>query len=345
MAQQMIRNYYNEKSREMANDPANNHEAVGDRVDSCSNKRLCGEQDCEKFHHRLLHKNIVKDSEIKTKDVLLMNTSWSNRKLSPATDVYLKVLPVTIIGPDGNITVNAIMYDGSTLSLIDMELARKLGIRVLNTIPSETRATGCATMGESEKKPAEQVLGLYWNPTDDTFSFRISFEKVDPDVTSGRRTPTKRNVLKLMMSLYDPLGFLAHLIIKAKIFFQKVWRSDASEEAFASVAYLRIIVGSKISTAFILAKTKVAPLKPLSIPRLELQAAVMGTRLARTIKKELNVRAHSTHFWSDSRIVLCWIRSDARKFKQFVSNRVGEILEESEVEQWKWVPTAENDAT
>ncbi|CAG7701870.1 unnamed protein product [Allacma fusca] len=247
-------------------------------------------------------------------------------------------------------------------------------------------------MVESEEKSVERVLGLYWNPTDDTFSFRISFEKVDPDVTSGRRTPTKREVLKLMMYLYDPLGFLAHLIIQARIFFQKFWRSgvdwdevipaklipiwqtwletlekintnevprcyhfklleadviqlhifsDSSEEAFASVAYLRIIFGPTISTAFVLAKTKVAPLKPISIPRLELQTAVVGTRLARTIKKELNFRAHSAHFWPVSRIVLCWIRSDARKFKQFVS-RFGEILEESEVEQWKWVPTAEN---
>ncbi|CAG7729101.1 unnamed protein product, partial [Allacma fusca] len=264
---------------------------------------------------------------------------------------------------------------------------------VLQTIPDDMRASGCVGLGVGEERPVERVLGLYWNPNSDAFSFKLAFEKVDPDVVSGKRVPTKRDILKLMMSLYDPLGFLAYFVVKAKILFQKVWRlglnwdeaippemnsiwqswlmtlskitdysiprcyhyglktaisiqlhvfSDASEEAFSSVAYLRVVVGDEISTAFLLAKTKVAPLKPLSIPRLELQAAVMGTRLATTVKKELGVNVHSTYYWSDSRIVLCWIRSDARNYKQFVANRVGEILEESEVEQWRWVPTSEN---
>jgi len=63
-----------------------------------------------------------------------------------------------------------------------------------------------------------------------------------------------------------------------------------------------------------MAETRVAPLKPMSIPRLELQAAVMGSRLATTIKKEPSIEIYQTFFWTDSQTVLCWIRSDARMY-------------------------------
>jgi len=53
---------------------------------------------------------------------------------------------------------------------------------------------------------------------------------------------------------------------------------DASEQAFAAVAYWRITSQDKTEVAFAMEKSRVAPLKPMSIPRLELQAAVMGTR-------------------------------------------------------------------
>ena len=117
---------------------------------------------------------------------------------------------------------------------------------------------------------------------------------------------------------------------------------DASEQAFASVAYLRIAGPSGIDIAFIMSKTRVAPLKPISIPRLELQAAVMGSRLATCIKDGHAIDVGQVYYWTDSRTVLCWIRSDARRYKQFVSHRVGEILEASEVSEWHWIPTALN---
>ncbi|CAG7818215.1 unnamed protein product, partial [Allacma fusca] len=99
----------------------------GHRVDSCMNKRLCGEQNCEKFHHQLLHKK-VKEPETEQTNVLLMNKHLTSQRIV-RSDVHLKVLPVVIKGPGGEATVNAIMDDGSTLSLLDMELAQKLGIR------------------------------------------------------------------------------------------------------------------------------------------------------------------------------------------------------------------------
>lgn len=71
---------------------------------------------------------------------------------------------------------------------------------------------------------------------------------------------------------------------------------DASEQAFAAVAYLRTIYADGVNVAIVAAKTRVAPTKPLSIPRLELQGAVLGTRLSETIKKELRLQVSKEFF-------------------------------------------------
>ncbi|XP_017468479.1 PREDICTED: uncharacterized protein LOC108360625 [Rhagoletis zephyria] len=89
-------------------------------------------------------------------------------------------------------------------------------------------------------------------------------------------------------------------------------------------------------------KTRVAPLKPISIPRMELMAAILGLRLANCVESEASIRIDRRYFWTDSRDVLCWIRSDARKFQQFVAVRIGEILEGSEISNWRWVPSTQN---
>src|SRR5277367_5823106 len=109
-----------------------------------------------------------------------------------------------------------------------------------------------------------------------------------------------------------------------------------------SVAYLRTETREEIRCTIVIAKSKVSPLKPLSIPRLELQAATVGSRLSTLIQKEHDLKIDRTFFWSDSRTVLSWIRSDARRYKQFVSVRIGEILETTNIEDWRWVPTGEN---
>ena len=117
---------------------------------------------------------------------------------------------------------------------------------------------------------------------------------------------------------------------------------DASEKAYAAVGYLRITHENHIACSMVGAKTRVAPLKPLSIPRLELEAAVLGSRLARTIEKSHSIKIKKRVFWTDSKTVICWLRSDQRKYKQFVAFRVGEILEITALEEWRWIPTKEN---
>lgn len=120
---------------------------------------------------------------------------------------------------------------------------------------------------------------------------------------------------------------------------------DASQAAFAAVAYWRVTYeDDDVQASFLSVKTKCAPMRTMTIPRLELQAAVLGTRLMNTVKEEHSVVITDLVLWTDSKTVLRWIGSTHRRYKQFVGNRVAEILESSKVSQWRWVPTADNAA-
>ena len=84
-------------------------------------------------------------------------------------------------------------------------------------------------------------------------------------------------------------------------------------------------------------------MKPMSTPRMELQAALVRVRLAHKIKKVRRLHITSCYWWSDSKAVLQWLSMDPRNL-QFVMNRVGEILEHTNISEWRWVPTKTNPA-
>ncbi|XP_053698802.1 uncharacterized protein LOC128745752 [Sabethes cyaneus] len=120
--------------------------------------------------------------------------------------------------------------------------------------------------------------------------------------------------------------------------------TDAGEKAYGCVAYLRAEINGKNVCALVMSRSKVAPLKQLSIPRLELQAAVLGARLMRTVQKNHSFAIQQTYLWTDSQTVLSWIRSDQRRYKQFVGFRIGEILSSTKLADWRWTPTRLNEA-
>ena len=121
--------------------------------------------------------------------------------------------------------------------------------------------------------------------------------------------------------------------------------TDASQQAYGAATYARHLYEDGSVTCRLLAsKSRVAPLQAVSIPRLELMAAVVELQLAEAFGNILNLPKHEWLFWSDVVDVLYWIRGCSRKFKPFVTNRVREIQSLTDPEQWRHVPTKQNPA-
>lgn len=241
----------------------------------------------------------------------------------------------------------------------------------------------------------ERALGLQWDVDPDTLTFAARLKTIENSLRELQHPPTKRQMLKFIMSVYDPLGFLNLFTVRAKILMQNVWRRgtswderlceddarewqlwiesfdaikdfkiprclylnkhslstelhvfcDASEKAYATVIYWRVnYEDGSFGVNLVASKNYVTPLKPLSIPRFELQAAVIGARLAESVIKCLGSRINKKVYWSDSKTVLCWLKSDPRNYQVYVANRLGELDSLTEASSWRWVPSAENTA-
>ena len=91
-----------------------------------------------------------------------------------------------------------------------------------------------------------------------------------------------------------------------------------------------------------MAKSRVAPLKATTIPRLELAAAVVVTRLDQMARSESEIRIDTSIFWTDSTCVLGYLNNDSRRFQTFVANRIATIRETSSPSQWRYVTSDKN---
>ena len=120
---------------------------------------------------------------------------------------------------------------------------------------------------------------------------------------------------------------------------------DASFDAYGTVSYLRSVSeGGIIHCALMLGKSKLAPLKPLTVPRLELLAAVLAVKVDNLLRHEVRLPLEKSVFWTDSTTVLQYIASSAGRFKPFVANRLNVIQVATVVEQWKYVNSKLNPA-
>lgn len=120
---------------------------------------------------------------------------------------------------------------------------------------------------------------------------------------------------------------------------------DASERAYGTVAYLRVRDGhDHVHVAFVMARSRVSPKKQLSMPRLELSAALLGAQLATTLQSELTLSFTRTVLWSDSTTVLTWLKSESCHYKVFVGTRIAEIQDLTHPDTWRYVDSQNNPA-
>ncbi|GFR22000.1 integrase catalytic domain-containing protein [Trichonephila clavata] len=238
----------------------------------------------------------------------------------------------------------------------------------------------------NENDELVKTLGLSWRPREDTFMYQMNLQEVPVTIT-------KRTVLSFISKLYDPLGLLQPIIIKAKMMIQKIWLlkidwdqnlprqeienfqryvaelhqlkdlkiprcillkdsvavhligfADASAQAYGACLYVKSENANKTQIRLLCSKTRVAPLKTLSIPRLELLAATLLAKLTSKIIKIIDLEFDEVHLFSDSKVVLDWIQMQPHLLKVFVANRVSLIQELTETFSWHNVKTKENPA-
>jgi hypothetical protein len=260
---------------------------------------------------------------------------------------------------------------------------------VIESIPEDERAKDVKGIDlQRDSLPEERTLGVLWDPESDAFGFRA----VDKE-----KPPTRRGILSMTSSVYDPVGFLSPFILKAKLILQDLCRlrigwdedippehlckwqrwltdlplvsqfqtercvkpkdfnnivdsqlihfSDSSEDGYGTVSYIRLVnEDGRIHVCLLLSKARVAPLKQISIPRMELTAATVAIRVDKMLRKELDLKLDKSIFFTDSTAVLKYIRNKTTRFKTFVANRLQIIHDGSDPSQWGYIDTKLNPA-
>jgi hypothetical protein len=121
--------------------------------------------------------------------------------------------------------------------------------------------------------------------------------------------------------------------------------ADASSRGYGTCSYLRYVTSTgRIGCAFVVGRSRCAPVKTLSIPRLELQAATLAVRVYLSLKEHLTLNIDKVTFWSDSQTTLQYIKNEDRRFLVYVANRVAEIREATDPGQWRHCPGPLNPA-
>ncbi|KAI9550515.1 hypothetical protein GHT06_005391 [Daphnia sinensis] len=229
--------------------------------------------------------------------------------------------------------------------------------KVLETIPQQDRSSQVLNINLSAL-PVEYQLGMKWELATDTYGIRVR---------SMPNVKTKRELLSAISLIFDPLGIClpwktwatglentsfpcvnrcfrpVDFPLEASIF-RLVIFADASSVAFGAVAYLRAACNRSASLSFVMAKGRIACLKPITVPRLELEAAVLAVRLSLLIRQELRIPIYAVEYYTDSQIVLHQLRSHKPNRPSFVCKRRDEILSHSELDHWYFVRSEDNPA-
>jgi hypothetical protein len=94
--------------------------------------------------------------------------------------------------------------------------------------------------------------------------------------------------------------------------------------------------------SLVFGKSRTAPLRKITIPRLELQAAILSVRISEMILREIQINFSNIYYWTDSEVVLKYIMNENKRFTVYVGNRVAEIQEKMKLDQWRYCPSELN---
>ncbi|GFS81450.1 integrase catalytic domain-containing protein [Trichonephila clavipes] len=170
-----------------------------------------------------------------------------------------------------------------------------------------------------DSNESSKVLGLFWNSSNDTFGFQPSLELTPPLTKRHWDSPIPQQLTEDWLRFQKAFNAINYLtvprwvILTADNIVELHGFADASSLAYAAAIYCRQKHNGKIKVQLLVSKTKVAPVKQVSIPRLEL-------------------------------CVLSWLSGHPRQWKTFVANRTSEIIEVLPTKHWRHVPSKENPA-
>ncbi|GFT62592.1 uncharacterized protein TNCV_1702501 [Trichonephila clavipes] len=186
---------------------------------------------------------------------------------------------------------------------------------------------------DSSKISSSKVLGIPWDVVHDYFTIDVKgLLQLDTS-----KPITKRIVLQSAGKIYDPLKIPRKILDSSgdSSEVQIHTFSDASQKAYGAAAFLRVKHKDRVSVDLVTSKSRVAPLKRLSLPRLELMGALLAARLAKEVKKILDQKCSTrAFFWTDSQVTLHWIKGPSHRWKPFVANRVREIQSLTDPNSW-----------
>ncbi|XP_047032786.1 uncharacterized protein LOC124639459 isoform X1 [Helicoverpa zea] len=225
--------------------------------------------------------------------------------------VLLSTALVTVVSTRGEKFDARILLDnGSTANFITETLCHKLGL--------PRRNVNSTISGESYEMAKRRFLSLE---------------------RRFLRDPSFKERYVAFMEEYERLGHMTENTTSRKP------HSDASERAFGCCVYLRSVnMEGAVKVQLLASKNRVAPIKPTTIPRLELCGALLGARLCAKVQSSITLPITRCQFWCDSTIVLSWLAMSPNVLKPFVRNRVNEIQESTAGHTWSYVPSRFNPA-